>query len=321
MNRRQFAAGLLAGGLSAWPLTRTRSAESSASPPQLVPQPRYRLRLPSLAFDGAPARVAVSAASAYQGGALKVSASNSVFGEATVLGRTSQLGRAGAGGDIAGIVGFGTEDPPGAATVAVRVTDLAGETVTARFPITILRTRWTVDYITIPPAPPPDPNAPPPPPPPPDETSLLPGVYAKVSPRAWSDGWALPLPAPLNVTGYFGEQRSFNGGPVQGHHGGTDLGAEAGTPVYATNKGTVVMAGLYQVRGNLVVIDHGGGVMSLCGHMRQLVVSEGQAVTKGQVIGYVGSTGLSTGPHLHWEMSVGGVLVDALRWTDGSQGF
>jgi murein DD-endopeptidase MepM/ murein hydrolase activator NlpD len=129
------------------------------------------------------------------------------------------------------------------------------------------------------------------------------------------------LPTPLRVTGYFGEQRSFNGGPVQGHHGGTDLGADAGTPIYATNGGVVVMSGLYLVRGNLVVIDHGGGVFSLYGHMSERAVAAGDAVAKGQVIGYVGSTGLSTGPHLHWEMSVFGVLVDGLRWLDGSQGF
>ena len=87
------------------------------------------------------------------------------------------------------------------------------------------------------------------------------------------------------------------------------------------NAGTVVLAGRYLVRGNLVVIDHGGGVLSLYGHMNELAVVTGQPVSKNQVIGYVGSTGLSSGPHLHWELSVAGVLVDGLRWLDGSQGF
>jgi murein DD-endopeptidase MepM/ murein hydrolase activator NlpD len=184
--------------------------------------------------------------------------------------------------------------------------------------VVVLRTRWTTDYITLPPPPPPDPNAPPPPP---DETPLLPVLYAGVTPRKWTDGWFAPLPPPLAVTGYFGEQRSFNGGPVGGHHGGTDLGAEARTPVFATNDGVVAMSGLYAVRGNIVAIDHGSGVFSLYGHLRERVVQVGDKVTKGQVIGYVGSTGQSTGPHLHWEMAVGGILVDGLRWLDGSQGF
>ena len=65
----------------------------------------------------------------------------------------------------------------------------------------------------------------------------------------------------------------------------------------------------------------GAGVFSLYGHMKERAVEVGQAVTHGQVLGHVGSTGLSTGAHLHWEMSVSGVLVDGLRWVDGSQGF
>jgi murein DD-endopeptidase MepM/ murein hydrolase activator NlpD len=63
------------------------------------------------------------------------------------------------------------------------------------------------------------------------------------------------------------------------------------------------------------------GVFSLYGHMSERAVEVGDTVTKGQVLGYVGSTGLSTGAHLHWEVSVFGVLVDGLRWLDGSQGF
>jgi murein DD-endopeptidase MepM/ murein hydrolase activator NlpD len=141
-----------------------------------------------------------------------------------------------------------------------------------------------------------------------------------VTAKKWSGAWGAPL-ADMRVTGYFGEQRSFNGGPVQGHHGGTDLGADFGTPIMATNDGVVVMSGLYLTRGNLIVVDHGLGVFSLYGHMSERVAQVGDFVTKGQVIGYVGSTGLSTGAHLHWEMSVFGVLVDGLRWLDGSQGF
>jgi murein DD-endopeptidase MepM/ murein hydrolase activator NlpD len=78
---------------------------------------------------------------------------------------------------------------------------------------------------------------------------------------------------------------------------------------------------MYLTRGNMVVLDHGGGVFSLYGHMDSISVVEGQVLAGGAEVGRVGSTGLSTGPHLHWEMSVSGVLVDGLRWLDGTQGF
>ena len=123
------------------------------------------------------------------------------------------------------------------------------------------------------------------------------------------------------LSGRFGEQRSFNGGPVGGHHGGTDYAADEGTPVIATSGGRVVVARQLAVRGNMVIIDHGGGVLSGYAHLSTFAVAEGQLVDAGQVIAFVGSTGLSTGAHLHWEMSVHGILVDALRFIDGSNGF
>jgi murein DD-endopeptidase MepM/ murein hydrolase activator NlpD len=83
----------------------------------------------------------------------------------------------------------------------------------------------------------------------------------------------------------------------------------------------VVLAEPLAVRGNMVIIDHGGGVFSGYGHLSGFAVSAGQGVNGGDVIGYVGNTGLSTGAHLHWEMSVHGILVDALRWVDGRNGF
>jgi len=69
------------------------------------------------------------------------------------------------------------------------------------------------------------------------------------------------------------------------------------------------------------VVDHGAGVLSSYGRMSSLSVSVGDEIERGGVLGLVGSTGLSTGPHLHWELAVGGVLVDGLRWLDGTQGF
>lgn len=279
----------------------------------------YKAFVPGLGADGKPTAVIVSSQTAYQGGAVQVQATRGTQGTATVFGREYPL-QPDAQGTLLGFVGFGTQDPAGETVLEVRVDHTTEAAETFTYPITVLATQWTVDYITFTP----DPNAPP------DENPLDPAniaaenqlladTYAGVTGVKWNGPWVVPLEAP--ITGYFGEQRSFNGGPVTGHHGGTDFGAIAGTPVYATNAGQVVIARGLIVRGNMVVLDHGVGVFSGYGHMSALAVSEGEAVAKGQLIGYVGSTGLSTGAHLHWEMSVRGVLVDGLRWLDGTQGY
>ena len=102
--------------------------------------------------------------------------------------------------------------------------------------------------------------------------------------------------------------------PVTGeykNHGGTDIGASYGSSIYAADSGTVVTVG-YDANGygNYVMIDHGNGMQTLYGHMSSVAVSQGQSVSKGQVIGYVGSTGLSTGAHLHYEVRQNGERVN-----------
>jgi murein DD-endopeptidase MepM/ murein hydrolase activator NlpD len=137
--------------------------------------------------------------------------------------------------------------------------------------------------------------------------------------KLWSGGWGMPVNGA--VTARYGEQRSINGSAPSGHHGGTDLGAEEGTPVLATNAGRVVLVRQLKVRGNMVVIDHGGGLFSGYSHLSAFHVSEGQLVAAGDHIADVGNTGLSTGAHLHWEMASQGVFLDALRFADGTNGF
>lgn len=97
-------------------------------------------------------------------------------------------------------------------------------------------------------------------------------------------------------------------------HEGIDIGASTGTPIYAAASGTVVYAGWEGGYGNLTVIDHGGGLATAYGHQSHLAVSNEQVVTRGQVIGYVGSTGHSTGPHLHFEVRVNGAPNDPLNY-------
>ena len=104
---------------------------------------------------------------------------------------------------------------------------------------------------------------------------------------------------------YFGEIREFE----VGGHKGNDYAAPAGTPTYAAAAGTVVIAGWSNSAGNWVVINHGNGLVTKYMHHSSLCVSAGQYVEKGQQIGYVGSTGQSTGPHLHFQVELNGVAV------------
>jgi murein DD-endopeptidase MepM/ murein hydrolase activator NlpD len=98
-------------------------------------------------------------------------------------------------------------------------------------------------------------------------------------------------------------------------HQGVDLRASYGTPIVAVSDGRVEIAGWHGGHGNTVEISHGGGVESLYGHMSRIAVSRGATVRRGQIIGYVGSTGLSTGPHLHFEVHRNGVPVNPLGQT------
>jgi hypothetical protein len=102
---------------------------------------------------------------------------------------------------------------------------------------------------------------------------------------------------------------------AQSQHGGVDLAAALGTPIAAAAAGVVAFAGRWSIRGNVVVVDHGTGVHTVHAHASELLVSAGQEVASGQVLARVGSTGLSTGPHLHWELRINGVAVDPLEWT------
>ncbi|WP_296828934.1 murein hydrolase activator EnvC [uncultured Megasphaera sp.] len=94
------------------------------------------------------------------------------------------------------------------------------------------------------------------------------------------------------------------------YHSGMDIGVDYGTPVHAADGGVVVEAGWISGYGYAVIIDHGNGLSTLYGHNQELAVSEGQSVSQGQVIAYAGSTGNSTGPHVHFEVRANGDPVD-----------
>jgi murein DD-endopeptidase MepM/ murein hydrolase activator NlpD len=131
--------------------------------------------------------------------------------------------------------------------------------------------------------------------------------------RLWSGGFQLPVPDSAPRTTGFGDRRDYADGYV-GYHAGYDLAAAQGSPVLAAAAGVVVFAGALQQRGATLVVDHGWGVYTLYGHLSHLEVQQGQEVDRGQLIGQVGTTGLSTGPHLHWEVRLRGQPVDPGSW-------
>ncbi|HEY9900104.1 MAG TPA: peptidoglycan DD-metalloendopeptidase family protein [Pantanalinema sp.] len=97
-------------------------------------------------------------------------------------------------------------------------------------------------------------------------------------------------------------------------HRGLDFSAPSGTPIRAANRGVVIWSGWFGAFGKLVIIDHGGDLTTLYAHTSRIVVSKGDAVARGQLIAYSGSTGLSTGPHLHFEIRHNGTPVDPLGY-------
>lgn len=111
-------------------------------------------------------------------------------------------------------------------------------------------------------------------------------------------------PVPGDASAQFGTRRFFNDKP-RSPHGGVDLRAAAGTEVRASGPGLVVLSADLYYSGNLVILDHGGGLFTLYAHLSELRVEEGQEVAAGQVLGLSGATGRVTGPHLHWGAKIG----------------
>ena len=125
-----------------------------------------------------------------------------------------------------------------------------------------------------------------------------------------------PCPSCTYITSRVG----YRWHPVSGqwkYHSGLDIGAAYGASIVASDGGTVTIAGVNGGYGNCVMIDHGNGYYTLYGHMSSIAVSVGQSVSKGATIGYVGSTGVSTGPHLHFEIRQGTTILDPENWFTG----
>jgi murein DD-endopeptidase MepM/ murein hydrolase activator NlpD len=121
---------------------------------------------------------------------------------------------------------------------------------------------------------------------------------------------------PVNgiITSGFGNRVDPVTGAFVGFHPGVDIAAPIGTPIHAAQSGTIAYAGWEEGYGNYTCIDHGGGFATCYGHQSKILVTVGQVVVRGQLIGLVGSTGYSTGPHCHFETRVNGVPVNPMQY-------
>ena len=148
-----------------------------------------------------------------------------------------------------------------------------------------------------------------------NELEKLTAVWSVHSPQLhWQNRFARPIEEQFATTSPYGTRRSYNGGPVASYHSGQDFGAPEGITVTAPATGTIALAEPLAVRGNAVLIDHGRGVFTGYWHLSELKAVVGQRVGPGDVIGLVGTTGLSTGAHLHWELRVYGIAVNPMQF-------
>ncbi|MFN2363635.1 MAG: M23 family metallopeptidase [Halarsenatibacteraceae bacterium] len=131
--------------------------------------------------------------------------------------------------------------------------------------------------------------------------------------RLWNESFIWPLEGRLTTD--YGATRYHNN-ELANRHNGIDIAAPTGTPVTASNAGQVTLAADLLVTGNTIIIDHGWNIYSSYLHLNELFVEKGDHVTKGEKIGAVGSTGFSTGPHLHWSISYNRIFLDPRSFVD-----
>ena len=135
------------------------------------------------------------------------------------------------------------------------------------------------------------------------------GKHAHDSPAMWTASFIRPRNTV--ITSEFGSGRLFNG-KMTSRHLGVDFRGAVGEPVTAANRGVVALVDSFFLAGNVVYINHGGGLITSYFHLSKTLVSVGDTVTRGEVIGLVGQTGRVTGPHLHWSARYGVITVNPL---------
>lgn len=148
-----------------------------------------------------------------------------------------------------------------------------------------------------------------------EEDAYLAQIFTQFNPtKYWEGLFQYPVSTTI-ITARYGDARSYNGAPVTVFHTGVDFAGTIGTDIKAPANGVVAFVGTLNLRGQTLIIDHGLGVMTAYYHLSKINVAVGDAVTAGQIVAKGGNTGLSTGPHLHWDLRINNVAVNPLLWT------
>lgn len=209
-----------------------------------------------------------------------------------------------------GFVGIDASTPPGPAPLAIAVWAPNGDPLLWQETVLYIEpVDWPIDNIQID-----GPNA----------ALLAPEVRAAdIDARSPHQRLATPErhwagifdpPSEGGITAGYGERRSFNDGLISEHHTGIDFAGPNGAPITAPGSGIVVWSGSTDRRGNGMIINHGAGVFTGYYHLSEVLKVEGEVIERGAAIARMGSTGLATGPHLHWEVVVRGVTVNPVPW-------
>ena len=134
------------------------------------------------------------------------------------------------------------------------------------------------------------------------ESAIIKGIQDPVTPVKYDFPFLKPIEG--ITTGNFGDQRVYDNGKAAWRHKGWDIAAKKGTPIRAASSGIVVSASSTKSCGNIFIIDHGAGIYSMYYHMQKVYMKKDDSVSRGDIIGTVGATGIATGPHLHWQINV-----------------
>ncbi len=198
---------------------------------------------------------------------------------------------------------------PGVYPVSLSYRAANGVKVTRSFPVFVQEQGFPVQEITLPP----DKNALIEQEVSQDELDYLAPVWTRTAtPIQWRGPFELPLSVTAPSTSAYGVRRNYNSSQYFSFHTGQDFAAPGGSPVHAPGDGIVALAEPLTVRGISVILDHGAGLFTGYWHLQEALVTPGETVRAGDPIGLVGTTGRSTGEHLHWELRIYGIAVDPM---------
>lgn len=148
-----------------------------------------------------------------------------------------------------------------------------------------------------------------------NEGNIIGSKFKTVSkPALWKEKFIMP--AEGRISSPYGSQRKYNKDNIAWWHKGVDIANKIGTPVLAPNDGEIILIDSLAVHGKTIMIDHGHNLISVFNHLDTILVKTGDFVKKGSLVGKMGNTGNSTGPHLHWGLSINNVRVNPLHWVE-----